>query len=126
LLGAKKDHGVGCRLCGDKGRTYGGVQRWLEQRARASSASPEDLNVYAAWVAASADAHQLSPARWWNPEKGVHELQLSKATLQTIANTAVRCFLSGWSYVFALLRPEGRAELDAVKRELEAGGERLA
>jgi hypothetical protein len=123
---AENAHGSGCEICRDQGRTYRSVQRWLEQRARDSTASHEDLNVYAAWVAASADAHQLSPTRWWNQEKGVHELELSDAKLKTFANTAVRCFLLGWSYVFALLRPEGQAELDAIKRELEAGGARLA
>ena len=114
---ARKEHGAGCELCNDQGRTYR-VRDWLERRATAPSATNDDLNLYAAWVAASADAHQLSPTRWWNAERGGHELELSRSTLLTIANTMVRCFLYGWSYVAALLRPEAISEIESIKAEL--------
>jgi len=118
---ARKEHGVGCELCKDKGQTYR-VHGWLEHRATAPSASHDDLNLYATWVAASADAHQLSPARWWNAERAGHELELSRSTLLTIANAMVRCFLYGWSYVFALLRPEASPEIKSIKAELRTSG----
>jgi hypothetical protein len=120
LDGAQKAHGVGCDLCGNQGRTYRQVRRWLAQRTESPNASAADLNIYAAWVAASADAHQLSPNRWWNPEHAAYELELTKPVLMTIANTAVRCFLEGWRIVVALLRPEASAEIDRIEAELQS------
>jgi hypothetical protein len=119
LAQARKEHGTDCELCKDQGQTYR-VRAWLEQRATAPSATEDDLNLYAGWVAASADAHQLSPTRWWNAERERHELELSRSTLLTIANTMTRCFLYGWAYVFALLRPEASPEIESIKAELRA------
>ena len=122
---ARKEHGVGCELCKDQGQTYR-VRAWLERRATSPSATDDDLNLYAGWVAASADAHQLSPTRWWNAERERYELELSRSTLLTIANTMTRCFLFGWAYVFALLRPEASREIETIKAELRATPRRQA
>jgi len=114
------------QLCGHcNGNGFGfGVQRWLRARAQRTAAPVADINVYAMWVASSADAHQLAPNRHSTAEGNF--LDLSVEERGRVVCWALDLLMSTSLPITTIVRPAATADVLRVVAWWEQTQRRLA
>jgi hypothetical protein len=117
---SREQHGSNCPACGGGGRGPSEVRRWLKNRALSEAALKRDVDLYSLWKGASADAHQVQPQRWNQPERGGHVLTLPAEDRHNFGQWALQCFLEGWWFVAAVVRPEAQSVITDV--DAKVGG----
>lgn len=104
LLRTRGRHGSRFRHCNGAGRDQRHAAAWLRARATRRDAPTEDINIYAHWVACSADAHQLVPQRHSQPHGNF--LELPESEVRPLIGWTVNVLLYCAPYLAAAIRPE--------------------
>lgn len=116
----REQHGSNCPACGCSGRGSSAVQGWLKSRALRATALKRDVDLYSLWKGASADAHQVQPQRWNQPDDGRHVLALPAELRHLLGQWALQCFLEGWWFVATVIRPDALSIITGV--DTKVGG----
>lgn len=108
-------HAQPCGQCSGSGRNASHVKQWLDQRVDAPDATVADLNLFATWVACSADAHSLVPQRFAQADGNY--LELPKEMRRYAFGLAVGLLFLCELLAVSTVRPEGgRDDIEAAIR----------